>query len=76
MGVNTSLIGINIIGIKKNYDKEKINNVQKIFNKLKEEGLFSTKLEYIESLSNEESQIICDFVKNNKRPLLLWEKKY
>ena len=76
LGVNTTLIGVNIVGIKKNYDKEKINNIQNIFNKLKEEGLFSNKIKYIESLSTEESQIICDFVKNNKRPLLLWEKKY
>jgi len=58
LGVNTSLIGINIVGIKKNYGKEKVSNIQEIFSKLKEKGLFNSKIKYIESLSNEESQII------------------
>ena len=72
----SELKGINIVGIKRKYDINVVTHIKELFNILKEDILLKEKVKKIKLYNTKESEVICDFIENSKRKIMLWEKNY
>mgnify|MGYP001158409096 CR=1 FL=1 len=72
----SELKGINIVGIKRKYDINVVTHIKELFNILKEDILIKEKVKKIKLYNTKESEVICDFIENSKRKIMLWEKNY